>query len=55
LNLNYLNAHHWYAHELMAEGRVQEAHQQSEQALAIEPTNVLMNEHMAWHHLMAGI
>ncbi len=37
----------------MAEGRVQESHQQSEQALYIEPTNVLMNEHMAWHHMMA--
>ena len=53
LNPKYLNAHHWYSHELMAEGRVQESHEQSEQALAIEPTNVLMNEHMAWHHLMA--
>jgi DNA-binding winged helix-turn-helix (wHTH) protein/Tfp pilus assembly protein PilF len=53
LNPNYINAHHWYSHELMAEGRVQESHQQSEQALYIEPTNVLMNEHMAWHHMMA--
>jgi DNA-binding winged helix-turn-helix (wHTH) protein/tetratricopeptide (TPR) repeat protein len=53
LNPNYLNAHHWYSHELMAEGRVQESHEQSEQALYIAPTNVLMNEHMAWHHLMA--
>jgi DNA-binding winged helix-turn-helix (wHTH) protein/tetratricopeptide (TPR) repeat protein len=53
LNPNNLNAHHWYSHELMAEGRVQESHQQSEQALYIEPTNVLINEHMAWHHMMA--
>jgi DNA-binding winged helix-turn-helix (wHTH) protein/tetratricopeptide (TPR) repeat protein len=53
LNPNYINAHHWYSHELMAEGRVQESHEQSEQALYIDPTNVLMNEHMAWHHLMA--
>ena len=53
LDPNYVNAHHWYSHELMAEGRVQESHEQSEQALYIEPTNVLMNEHMAWHHLMA--
>jgi DNA-binding winged helix-turn-helix (wHTH) protein/tetratricopeptide (TPR) repeat protein len=53
LNPNYINAHHWYSHELMAEGRVQESHQQSEQALYLEPTNVLMNEHMAWHHMMA--
>jgi DNA-binding winged helix-turn-helix (wHTH) protein/tetratricopeptide (TPR) repeat protein len=53
LNPDYINALHWYSHELMAEGRVQESHQLSEEALALDPTNVLMNEHMAWHHLMA--
>ncbi len=53
LNPNYINAHHWYSHELIAEGRVQESHEQSEEALALDPANVLMNEHMAWHHLMA--
>ena len=53
LNPNYATAHHWYSHLLMAEGRVEESHHQSEQALYIEPTNVLMNEHMAWHHMMA--
>ena len=49
----YLNAHHWYSHELMAQGRVTESHFQSEEALNLEPENVLMNEHMAWHHMMA--
>lgn len=53
LNPNYVTAHHWYSHELMAEDRVQESHEQSEEALALDPVNVLMNEHMAWHHLMA--
>jgi DNA-binding winged helix-turn-helix (wHTH) protein/tetratricopeptide (TPR) repeat protein len=53
LDPKYINAHHWYSHELMAEGRVQESHFQSEEALNLEPTNVLMNEHMAWHHMMA--
>ncbi|MBV8436714.1 MAG: winged helix-turn-helix domain-containing protein [Silvibacterium sp.] len=53
LDPNYINAHHWYSHELMAEGRVQESHIQSEEALNLDPANVLMNEHMAWHHLMA--
>ncbi|MBV8673302.1 MAG: winged helix-turn-helix domain-containing protein [Acidobacteriaceae bacterium] len=53
LDPNYINAHHWYSHELMAQGRVQESHFQSEEALNLEPANVLMNEHMAWHHLMA--
>jgi DNA-binding winged helix-turn-helix (wHTH) protein/tetratricopeptide (TPR) repeat protein len=53
LDPNYMNAHHWYSHELMAEGRIPESHEQSELALGIAPTDVLMNEHMAWHHLMA--
>ncbi|HEX3472891.1 MAG TPA: tetratricopeptide repeat protein [Silvibacterium sp.] len=53
LNPKYVSAHHWYSHELMAEGRVQESHRQSEEALDLDPLSVLMNEHMAWHHLMA--
>ena len=53
LNPQYVNAHHWYSHELMAEGRIAESHEQSEMALYLAPTDVLMNEHMAWHHLMA--
>jgi tetratricopeptide (TPR) repeat protein len=53
LNPKYAPAHHWYSHELMAQGRVQESHFQSEEALDLDPFNVVMNEHMAWHHLMA--
>jgi DNA-binding winged helix-turn-helix (wHTH) protein/tetratricopeptide (TPR) repeat protein len=53
INPNYVNAHHWYSHELMALGRVGESHEQSEAALGLEPTDVVINEHMAWHHLMA--
>ncbi len=53
LDPNYVSAHHWYSHELMAEGRIAESHEQSEMALGDAPTDVLMNEHMAWHHLMA--
>jgi DNA-binding winged helix-turn-helix (wHTH) protein/Tfp pilus assembly protein PilF len=53
LDPNYVSAHHWYSHELMAEGRVAESHEQSEMALGLAPADVLMNEHMAWHHLMA--
>jgi len=53
LDPNDANTHHWYSHELMALGRIQESHEQSEQALALEPTDRVMNEHMAWHHLMA--
>jgi DNA-binding winged helix-turn-helix (wHTH) protein/Tfp pilus assembly protein PilF len=49
----YVNAHHWYSHELIALGRLPESHEESERALGLDPTNVVINEHMAWHHLMA--
>ncbi|HYK35828.1 winged helix-turn-helix domain-containing protein [Alloacidobacterium sp.] len=53
LDPNDANAHHWYSHELMAQGRVMESHAQSEQALYLAPTDRVINEHMAWHHMMA--
>jgi DNA-binding winged helix-turn-helix (wHTH) protein/TolB-like protein/lipoprotein NlpI len=53
INPEYVNAHHWYSHELVALGRLHESHEESETALALDPTDVLINEHMAWHHLMA--
>ena len=53
INPDYVNAHHWYSHELVALGRLSESHEQSEAALALDPTDVVINEHMAWHHLMA--
>jgi tetratricopeptide (TPR) repeat protein len=53
INPGYVNAHHWFSHELMALGRIAESHEQSEVALSLDPADVIMNEHMAWHHLMA--
>lgn len=53
INPGYVNAHHWYSHELMALGRISESHEQSETALSLDPTDVVINEHMAWHHMMA--
>jgi DNA-binding winged helix-turn-helix (wHTH) protein/TolB-like protein/Tfp pilus assembly protein PilF len=53
INPGYVNAHHWYSHELVALGRIAESHEQSEAALSLDPADVVMNEHMAWHHLMA--
>lgn len=53
VNPGYVNAHHWYSHELMALGRIAESHEESETALGLDPTDVVINEHMAWHHLMA--
>ena len=52
LNPDCVNAHHWYSHELMALGRVADSHRESEIALGLAPTDEVINEHMAWHHLM---
>ena len=53
INPSYVNALHWYSHELIALGRVAESHEESEAALALDPIDVVINEHMAWHHMMA--
>jgi tetratricopeptide (TPR) repeat protein len=53
LNPSYVNALHWYSHELVALGRLPESHEESELALGLDPTDVVVNEHMAWHHMMA--
>ncbi|MGB6689402.1 MAG: winged helix-turn-helix domain-containing protein [Terracidiphilus sp.] len=53
LNPSYVNALHWYSHELVALGRISESHEESELALGLDPTDVVVNEHMAWHHMMA--
>jgi DNA-binding winged helix-turn-helix (wHTH) protein/tetratricopeptide (TPR) repeat protein len=53
LNPNCVKAHHWYSHELTALGRVAESHRESEIALALDPTDEVINEHMAWHHMMS--
>ncbi len=53
LNPAYVNALHWYSHELIALGRISESHEESEMALGLDPTDVVVNEHMAWHHMMA--
>jgi tetratricopeptide (TPR) repeat protein len=53
INPEYVNAHHWYSHELAALGRIAESHEESETALNLDPTDVVINEHMAWHHMMA--
>jgi len=53
INPGYVNAHHWYSHELVALGRLNESHEESETALNLDPADVVINEHMAWHHMMA--
>jgi len=47
-------AHHFYSHFLMAEGRVRESLEQSETFLSIDPLAREAWVHRGWHHLFAG-
>ena len=53
LRSNLSEAHVWFSRELLARGNFAESHLESDQALALDPTGVLVNEHMAFHHLLA--
>src|SRR5438045_2040643 len=53
LNLNNADAHHWYSHYLMAQGRIEESLTQSKRALELSPFDALMNLHLTWHYIYA--
>jgi TolB-like protein/tetratricopeptide (TPR) repeat protein len=54
LNSNYSHAHHWYAHLLIAAGRIDEALLESRRILELDPLDLIINVHLAWHYYMAG-
>ena len=54
LNPNYSHAHHWYSHLLVATGRVEEALAESRRILELDPLDLIINVHLAWHYYMAG-
>jgi TolB-like protein/Tfp pilus assembly protein PilF len=54
LNPSNADAHHWYAHLLMAGHRLDEALVHGLKALELDPLSAVMNLHMAEHHLEAG-
>jgi len=51
LTIDPTNAHsyHWYAHYLMALGRIDESLAASERSCALDPLDVIINVHFAWH------
>lgn len=51
LNPGYASAHHWYAHLLMAEGRVNEALAESKRALDLDVLSPVTNLHLGWHYV----
>ena len=51
LNPGYSNAHHWYAHFLLASGRLDEALAESKRALSLDQLSPIINVHLAWHYI----
>ena len=49
----YAHAHHWRAHLWVAQGRFDEALEAGRRALELQPLDVIINVHMAWHHWLA--
>jgi Flp pilus assembly protein TadD len=49
----YAHAHHWQAHWLVAQGRFSEALAAGRRALALQPADVIIHVHLAWHHWIA--
>ncbi len=50
LSPNYAEAHHNYAHYLVAQGRFDEALTESLRALAADPLDIGINFHLGWHY-----
>jgi TolB-like protein/Tfp pilus assembly protein PilF/DNA-binding XRE family transcriptional regulator len=53
LNPNYAVCHHWYSHYLMAVGRTEESLRASKRCLELDPLDLVINIHMAWHYHFA--
>ncbi|HEY6122398.1 MAG TPA: tetratricopeptide repeat protein [Pyrinomonadaceae bacterium] len=51
LNPNYAEAHHAYAHLLIALGRTPEALNESTRLIEIDALDLTLNAHLVWHYL----
>jgi Flp pilus assembly protein TadD len=50
LDPGYAHAHHWHAHLLVAQGRFGDALAAGPRALELQPLDIIINGHLAWHH-----
>src|SRR5215213_7586408 len=53
LNKNYVHAHHWLSHIYMARGEAEKSLEESLIAYELDPLNLIINVHLAWHHWLA--
>jgi DNA-binding SARP family transcriptional activator/TolB-like protein/Flp pilus assembly protein TadD len=53
LNPSYSHAHHWHSHYLTARGCAAESLEASRKALEVDPLDLIINVHMAWHYWFA--
>ena len=53
INPNYAVTYHWYSHYLTAMGRTEESLIASRRCLELDPLDLVINIHMAWHHHFA--
>jgi DNA-binding winged helix-turn-helix (wHTH) protein/Tfp pilus assembly protein PilF len=49
----HVNAHHWYSHFLVTQGRFEESLEESRRALALDPLDIPMNYHLGFHYYYA--
>jgi TolB-like protein/Flp pilus assembly protein TadD len=53
VNPGYSHLRHWYSHYLTATGRHEESLAESLVVLELDPLDLIINIHLAWHYIMA--
>jgi TolB-like protein/Flp pilus assembly protein TadD len=53
LHKNYVHAHHWLSHIHMAQGDAEKSLAASLHAYELDPLDLIINVHLAWHHWLA--